>query len=346
MARFSSRSLEFNHSYEVVDHFFEQGWTDGLPIIPPTPERVQAMLDYVKMEPHHIVGGIPERNRFISAEKIAINAVMAGCLPTYMPVVMAAMEAVLDPQFGVHGPTSSTGGASILLIVNGPIIHQIGINTGKNLMAGGHRANATIGRAIGLILKNAGGSSQFDQTTIGHPGKISFCIGEAEGAEWEPLHVERGFKRSQSTVTAFASEGPHQINNHVAHSPEGLLLSVADVMTDVATFHMQRSTQSVVVFCPEHLDTLLEYGWNKSQVRQFLFEHARRKKSDYYRFGLQLQPIGEAEDEWISAVPSPDDLLLLTGGGPAGRFSSFIPGWGSISQTVAVTKQIHLSGFT
>lgn len=346
MTAFSSRTLEFNLPQEAVDHFYEKGWTDGLPIIPPTPERVQAMLDYVNLQPSDIIGTIPERNRFITAEKVAINAVMAGCLPAYMPVIVAAMEAVLDSRFGIHGPTASTGGASILLIVNGPIIHQIGLNTGKNLMGGSHRANATIGRAIGLIMKNAGGSAQFDQTTIGHPGKISFCIGEAECPEWDPLHVERGFKRDDSTVTVFASEGPHQINNHVAHTPEGILLSIADAMTNLASFHMQRSTQCTVVICPEHLATFLEHGWNKARVKQVLFEHARRKKSELYRFGLRLEPLADEEDGWIPSFPSPDDLLLLTGGGPAGRFSAFIPGWGSISQSVAVTKQIRLSGFT
>ncbi|MBT2686792.1 hypothetical protein J7I93_01205 [Bacillus sp. ISL-47] len=346
MTQLSSKTLEFNLAQEAVDHFFEKGWTDGLPIIPPTPERVQAMLDYVKAQPSDIVGTIPERNRFITAEKMAINAVMAGCIPAYMPVVMAAMEAVLDPQFGVHGPTASTGGASILLIVNGPIIHQIGLNTGKNLMGGAHRANATIGRAIGLIMKNAGGSSQFDQTTIGHPGKISFCMGEADVPEWDPLHVERGFNRSDSTVTAFASEGPHQINNHVAHTPEGILMSIADMMTNLATFHMQRSTQCALVLCPEHVATLLENGWDKAKVKDFLFEHARRKKSEFYPFGLRLEPVADGEDEWVPAFPSPDDLLLVTGGGPAGRFSSFIPGWGSVSQSIAVTKPVRLSGFT
>lgn len=347
MPNFLSPTYSFDTSEEAIEFCYRKGWTDGLPVVPPTPEKVKEMLDASRLEGSEVLGTIAERNRMITAEKVAINAVMAGCLLNHMPVVTAAVEAVLDPRFGVHGPTSSTGGAAILIIVNGPAVQQIGMNHGKNLMGGSNRANATIGRAVNLVMKNAGGTAQFDQTTIGHPGKISFCIAEAEHEKWEPLHVERGFKREDSTVTVFAAEGPHQVNNHVANTPEGILLSMADRMTALATFHMQRKgTQCVVVICPEHLSTLLEHGWDKRKVREFLFEQARRPKADFARYGLQREAEPGDEDSWLKAVPSPDDILLLSGGGPAGRFSSFIPGWGSIAQTVAVTKKVAVSGFT
>ncbi|GAX90613.1 hypothetical protein [Effusibacillus lacus] len=346
MRNWTSNSVELTNWEEAIEYYFQMGWTDGLPIMPPTPEKVEAMLKQVGLEGNEVIGSIPERNRVITAEKVAINAVMAGCLPAYMPVVTAAIQAVLDPAFGVHGPTSSTGGAAILVIVNGPIIQQIGLNAGKNLMGTGSRANATIGRAVRLVLLNAGGTSEFDQTTLGHPGKFSFCIAEAEREDWIPLHVERGFKRDESTVTVFAAEGPNQINNHVAATPEGILLTIADRMAALGTFNMQRATQCVVVICPEHLSTLLEHGWDKARVKKFLYEHARRPKTDLYRFGLQLEPLPGDEGTWIHAVPSPEDILLVAGGGAAGRFSACIPGWGSVQQSVAVTKPIGSAGFT
>jgi hypothetical protein len=342
-----SGRLQFATEDEAVEHFHRQGWTDGLPITLPTPDRVSEMLESIHMVGEEVIGVIPERNRVITAEKAATAAVMAGCLPAYMPVVLAALQGILHPQFGVHGPTASTGGAGILLIVNGPIIQQLGFNHGKRLMSNTQRANVTIGRAVTLLMQNAGGTAQFDQTTVGHPGKLSFCIAEAEIEEWLPLHVERGFNREDSTVTVFAAEGPNQINNHVAGTPEGLLLSIADRMTSLATFHMQRETQCVLVICPEHLKVFKDHGWNKRMVQDYLYEHAKRPKSDFYRYGLQLDPPTEAEEkQWKRAIPTPEDILLVSAGGPAGGFSALIPGWGSIHQTRAVTQKITSSGFT
>jgi hypothetical protein len=342
----NSKEIRLSNAEEAIEYYFQQGWTDGLPVVPPTPDKVEAMLKQVGLQGKEVIGAISERNCVITAEKVAINAVMAGCLPAYMPVVITAVQAALNPLFGIHGSTASTGGSSLLLIINGPIIQQLGINTGKNMMGIGNRANATIGRALRLVLLNAGGTREFDQTTLGHPGKFTFCIAEAECEEWAPLHVERGFKREDSTVTVFASEGPNQINNHVAQTPEGILMSIADRMTALGTFNMQRSAPCVVVICSEHLQTLLEFGWDKSQVRSFLYEFARRPKSDFYRFGLQLELSAGDEQEWVSPVPSPEDILIVSGGGMAGRFSAYIPAWGSSKAWAPVTKAIVSSGFT
>jgi hypothetical protein len=339
-----SEHLEFQDATKMNEYYFQKGWTDGFPIIPPTPELVEKMLNHVRLEGSEVIGSIPERNRVITAEKLAINAVMAGCLPIYMPVVLAAMGAVLDPEFGVHGPTASTGGAGIFIVVNGPITKQIGLNSGKRLLNSNNRANATIGRAIMLTLHNAGGSNEFDQSTIGHPGKLSYVMAEQERAGWTPYHVEMGFDMDENTVTVFAAEAPNQINNHVADSPEGILNSVAERMTALATFHMQRDTQCAIILCPEHMTTIIEHGWNKQMVKDYLFEKARRNKNDLYRYGLLLEPV--EEHEVITAVPSVNDIIVLTGGGPAGRFSSLLPGWGSIHQTRAVTRRIVQSGIT
>lgn len=339
-----SKAIELSSAEEALEYFFEQGWTDGLPVIPPTPKRVRAMLAAVKLQGEETVGSIQERNVRVNAEMVAIHAVMSGCLPAYMPVVLAAAQAVLDPAFRVHGVTASTGGASILIIVNGPIISQIGLNSGKNIMGTGNRANATIGRAIHLLLLNTGKTSEFDQSTMGHPGKFTFCIAESESDDWQPLHVEKGFQRDESTVTVLAAEGPNQINNHVSDTGEGILLSIADRMTALATFNMQRPSACCLVICPEHRATLVQQGWDKSRIRTFLFEHARRPLSDAYRFGLRKKPLSEGEvGSWV-AVKSPDDILLVAGGGPAGRFSAYIPNWGSLNQSQPVTKLIQLSG--
>lgn len=344
MVAIKSDLLEFQNTHEMNEYFFQKGWTDGLPIIPPTQDLVEQMLKQVQLNGSEIIGVIPERNRIITAEKLAINAVMAGCLPIYMPIIVAAMEAVLDPAFGVHGPTASTGGAGILLVVNGPISKQIGLNSGKGLLSSNKRPNATIGRAIMLTLHNAGGSNEFDQSTIGHPGKLSYVMAEQERDGWLPFHMELGYRKEDNTVTVFAGEAPNQINNHIADSPEGILKSVADRMTSLATFHMQRDTQCVVILCPEHMTTILEHGWNKQMVKDFLFEQARRSEKDLYQAGLSLEPANG--NKLITAVPTVNDLIVLTGGGPAGRFSSLIPGWGSLSQTRAVTKRILTAGFT
>jgi hypothetical protein len=344
-----SERIALTDKEEAVEFFYQKGWTDGLPIIPPTPDKVEAMLQQVSLQGNEIFGTIPERQREINAEKVAINAVMAGCLPAYMPVVAAAVQAVLEPVFGAHGVTSSTSGAAILLIVNGPIVREIGLNSGKNLLGTGNRANATIGRAVRLVLQNAGGTALFDQSTIGHPGKFSFCMAEAENEEWVPLNVERGFKREESTVTVFAVEGPNQINNHVAETPEGILMTIADRIASMGRLNMQRplpQTPSVVVVCPEHMSTLLKHEWDKKRVKQFLYDHARRPKTDLYHFGQQLEMLPNEDGEWIHMAPSPEHIFVVAGGGTAGRFSACIPAWGNIRQSTAVTKRISDSGLT
>lgn len=349
MSRWISNQLEFSDAGEVMEYFYQEGWTDGLPIVPPTPQKVEAMLEAVHMQGREVIGAIPERNREVTSEKVAINAVMAGCLPVYMPVVLAAVQAVLDPPFGAHGVTSSTAGASILIVVNGPVSRQIKLNSGKNLFGMGHRSNATIGRALSLTLRNAAASGLFDQSTLGHPGKISFCIAEAEREEWQPLHVERGWKREQSTVTVIATEGPNQVNNHIAETPEAILLTIADRMASVGRLHMQRplpQTPCAVLICPEHLTVLLRHGWDKAQIREFLYEHSMRSEKDLYNYGQSLVSPGFGEEVKVPLVPSADDIYVLAGGGNAGRFSAIIPCWGNKRQSQPVTKEVTSSGFT
>lgn len=334
--------IETRDALEAIELFYQKGWTDGLPVVPPTEERIRAMLDTVAMEPDAVIGAIPERDRVFTAEVVAINAVMAGCLPEYFPVVAAAVSAITDPAFGLHGPAASTHGAAILLIVNGPVTKQLGINAAENVFGPGNRANATIGRAIGLLLLNAGGSHEFDRATLGHPGKYAYCIAENEDTDWTPLHVQRGFEREVSTVTAFAAEGPNQINNHSSLKAENILLTLADRMSSLGTFNMGGHTEMGVVICPEHYHTLNSQGWDKGKVQEILYEHAVRPLSDLKEGGYIEEPVEDGDQEiLVRAVHSPEDILLVVAGGEAGRFSCCIPGWFSLEISRSVTRAMR-----
>ncbi|MBN2061188.1 MAG: hypothetical protein JW882_12315 [Deltaproteobacteria bacterium] len=338
----NSEPIKVENAFEAIELFFQNEWTDGLPIVPPTADRIKSMLDTVSMEPGRVIGGIPERSMFFTAEIVAINAVMAGCLPEYFPVVVTAVAAISDPGFCLHGPSASTGGAAILMIVNGPIVQGIGLNSGQNLFGPGNRANATIGRAVRLVLLNAGGSRKFDRTTLGHPGKYTYCIAENENTDWTPLHVQRGFDRNVSTVTVFAAEAPNQMNNHNAMKGENILLTLADRMAGLGTFNMGGHTEMAVVICPEHYKTLNEQGWDKAMVQEFLYKHAERPLSDLKKAGFLEEPLESGDENiMVKAVQSPQDLILIVGGGVAGRFSSFIPGWGNKKDSRSTTKALR-----
>lgn len=343
----TAEKIERKNALEAIEYYYQKGWTDGLPIIPPTEERIYEMLSSVKMEPTTVIGSISERGRVFTAELVAINAVMAGCLPGYFPVVMAAAQAISEPEFGLHGPSASTHGAAIMVAVNGPIAQQIGMNDGSNAFGPGNRANATIGRAIRLLLINAGGSPEFDRSTLGTPAKYSFCFAEKE-TDWNPLHVQRGYKKEESTVTVFACEGPNQIQNHAALKGESILKTMADRMSPLGSFNIASETEMAVVLCPEHYHHLVKEGWTKESIQQFLFEHAVKTLSDMKKGGIIEDPVSPGDDKIIKhAVPTPGQILLMVAGGEAGRFSACMPGWFSYKQSRAVTKSINAAtGFT
>jgi hypothetical protein len=335
-------AIETKDALDAVELFYRKGWTDGLPIIPPTERLIQAMLDKVHMKPDTIIGSIPERSRIFTAELVAINAVMAGCLPEYFPVVVAGISAMSDPAFGLHGPTATTHGAAILMIVNGPIAAAIGLNSGQNVFGPGNRANATIGRALRLVLINAGGTREFDRATLGHPGKYTYCIAENESTDWQPLHVQRGFKQSDSTVTVFAAESPNQMNNHTALKAESILLTLADRLSALGTFNMGGQTEMAVIICPEHYNTMNQQGWDKAGVQRFLYEKAARPLVDLKKGGYIEKPIEDGDENiLVRAVQSPDDILLVVAGGVAGRFSACIPGWASMKACHSVTRALR-----
>ena len=334
-ATLTSKRFTVRDDTDAIELAFDKGWSDGLPVVPPTEARVRAMLDAVRLEPPQQVAFIRDRAVSITAEKVAINAVMAGCKSEYMPVVVAAVEAIGDPRWSYHGPGTSTGGAGVLMIVNGPIAGRLDVNAGDNLFGPGWRANLTIGRAVRLVMRNVCGSrpGTLDRGTLGHPGKLSYVIAENEAeSPWTPLHVERGFRPEQSTVTVVASDAPHQFYNQLSNTAEGVLTTLADDMRISGTV-MGQSTY-VVVLAGEHMRTIAADGWDKKRIRQFLYAHLKRTQ----RMSGDIAP-GD-EQKMRPLVASPDDIFVVAAGGRAGAFSCYIPGWGSAKSSQAVTKQV------
>ncbi len=342
MSLLLSKKVELDNYEEAVEYFYRQGWTDGLPVVPPTPEKVEEMLEAAGLVPSQIIGELKERNSQFSAEKIAINAVMAGCLPSYMPVIIAAVKAICEPDFLLHGVTASTGGAGILMVINGPLARQLNIADGDNFFSSTARANATISRAIRLLLLNMGGNRKFDRTTMGHGGKV-MCVAEQENSFWEPLHVQRGFASSESTITVFASEGPNQMQHHFGAKPEPILLTFADRMAALGSFNIIKDTECVLVVCPEHFQVFKKWGWSKRKIQEYLYLHARRPVADLIKVGLVDEENADKTGE-ATAVSDPSHILIIAGGGEAGPFSAFLPGWASRSHSHALTRKIETSG--
>ncbi|MCI0545807.1 MAG: hypothetical protein L0027_00810 [Candidatus Rokubacteria bacterium] len=336
-ARYPVRDLA--HAIEVC---FEKGWSDGLPVVPPTEAAVQAMLDAAGLAPDRQVAFITNRQVAVSAEKVAINAVMAGCRPEYMPVVIAAVEAIGDPRWGYHGPATSTGGAGVLVIVNGPLARSLDFNSGDNLFGPGWRANATVGRALRLVMRNAIGTlpGKLDRGTLGHPGKYSYVIAENEAeSPWPALHVERGFTPEESTVTVMAAEAPHQFYNQLSSTAAGILTTLCDDMR--ISGNVTGQPQYCLVLAGEHMRTIAADGWSKADIKKFVFEHTQNTVAHLKRTE-RLSGAVRPEDETAlrPVLGSPEDLLVVAAGGRAGAFSAYIPGWSSRKSSESVTKLI------
>src|SRR5438876_7498083 len=328
---------------DAIEFCFQQGWTDGLPVVPPTPPKVARMLEAARLDPKQQIAFVEHRAVSITAEKVAINAVMAGCKPEYMPVVVAAVEGIADPKWSYHGPGTSTGGAGVLMIVNGPIASALDVNAGDNLFGPGWRSNLTIGRALRLVMRNVCGSrpGTLDRGTLGHPGKLSYVIAENEAeSPWTPLHVERGFRPEQSAVTVLAAEAPHQFYNQLSATAEGVLTTLADDMR--ISGNVMGQPQYAVVLAGEHTRTIAREGWQKADIRKFLFEHTQNSHAHLkrtQRMAGAVQPGDETRMRPL--VESAGDILVVAAGGRAGAFSAYIPGWGSKRASQSVTKEIR-----
>ena len=318
----TSNRLTFDDEAALFDSFVKRGWTDGLPVVPPTEERVRAALEAGGRAPSDILGAEPVRGRVITAEKAAVNAVMAGCLPEYFPVVAATLEAMCEPQFNLHAVTVSTMGAAILAVVNGPAARRIGVASGVSVFGPGNRANATIGRAIRLVVMNVTGArpGELDKATMGHAGKYTWCMAECEDTSpWEPLHVERGFDVDESAVTVFPGLSPIPVTSG-DEDPEAILRGFEDAMFAAGT----GQNELVVVLSPELLGHFQRAEWSKRRVQEALFEVGARERD------------GAA----VRSVSSPDAVRVLTAGGAAGGFAAVIPLWGSGSNSQSVTRRI------
>ena len=325
----------------LIEAYYDAGWTDGLPVVPPRDDTVAAMLKSTGLRGDEIVGEIHGRNAMVTADSLAINAVMAGCRPEYAPVVVAAVKSLCHPDFAYHGPASSTGGSAMVLIVNGPIAQELEINSGHNAFGQGHRANATIGRAVRLIMMNALNTKPglLDRATFGNPGKYSFCFAEREDVPWEPFHVSRGFRADESTLTLYASNSLGQVYNQLAATPEAILLCYADALYNLGSPNVYGFNQSLVVMGFEHADVMRANGWTRRDVQTFLVEHCRRRVADLKRAGRLPDDIGPGDEgTWRYGFDSPDDLLIVCAGG-AGSWSAVLPGWGP-KWTRAITTRL------
>jgi len=338
----STDQLEAADAFAAIELFQERGWTDGLPIVPPTEERVEEFLAVAGLDPEEVLLELAMTHRRVTVRLAAVNAVMAGCLPEYFPVIIAAVKGWSDPRWGsgddefFYISGNSTGGGGQLLIINGPIRERLGINSGVNLYGPGQRANSAIGRAIRLILINACGfiPGVVDNATQGHPGKFSFCIAENEAeSPWEPLHVERGFAADVSTVTTVGARGPEPVENRLSETPEGILLTIADTMSRLgAMVNTDIAPTKVVVMGPEHAHKVAAAGWSKQDVKQFLYEHTRRSVADLARIGMteviEDRIVTVDGVDHMRACTGPEDFLLIVAGANNAGISSVITNWG------------------
>ncbi len=329
--RLVSRRVELGSAEDPIEAMFERGWSDGLPLVPPTEERVEAMLGGTSRAPDEVVCVMPPDLVECTVEKVAINAVMAGCRPEYLPVVLAAVEAAATDRFNIHGLAATTYFSGPVVIVNGPVARRIGMNSGINVLGPGNRANATIGRALNLVVRNVGGAvpGGVDRATLGSPGKLSFCFAEDEtGSPWESLAVERGFDPDVSTVTLFAGHGPHEIVDQLSRSADSLASSFALQLRTVAHAKLAVRFDAVVVVSPEHARVFREAGWSKRHLRDEVLERLTVPGAELVR-GAGGVAEGIPETFAGTAVPkfTPDGLWFVHAGGTAGLFSGIISGW-------------------
>ncbi|MCC6535549.1 MAG: hypothetical protein IT531_23605 [Burkholderiales bacterium] len=338
----ASKSLEVADAFEANEVFQRNGWTDGLPIVPPTEALVERFLAAAALMPETVVGIEPVRRRRITAEKVAIAALMAGCLPEYMPVVIAVIKAMCVPEFGLHGCTASTGGSAPFIVVNGPIRTVLDMNATHNVLANASRANASIGRSIRLFLINVLGGipGQLDRSTLGHPGKFTFCIAEDEDdSSWQPLAQERGIAQGRSAITVMAVESPHQIMNEWTHDPKEILDTyVAAIRANMLTYSIWEGNYAMVV-PKQHRQTFVAAGWGKREIREYVFATAHVKRGEWRSVGKAAVARLKDEDQTYRALRSPDDLLVIAAGGPAGAFGAILPPWYG-KKSLAVTAAI------
>ncbi|HET8578804.1 MAG TPA: hypothetical protein VFO18_17030 [Methylomirabilota bacterium] len=343
---------------EPADPFetlYARGVTDGLPVVPPTRERVAAAVAASGREAGELVSLVAPNFGRATVEKIAINAVMAGCRPEYLPVVIAGVEAMCDEAFDLHGVSATTNFPAPLFVINGPVRKQLDVNCGAGVFGSGWRANATIGRALRLIAVNVGGAvpGVVSMSTLAHPGRYTYCIGEnEEESPWDSLSVEHGFERGDSTVAAFAGEAPHGVYDHTSRTARELLITIGHSLEVISHHKSTYHGDTLVVLSPEHARTIAADGWGKADIRRFLWERLRKPVKELIpgvdggeglpAHVLAKFPHPEADETLIPKFREPENLKLVVAGGTAGRFSAVIPGWTFPKSSRMVLKKIHL----
>lgn len=331
-----TRTIKVTGDVEDVNRLlYQNGWTDGLPVIPPTVERVKKMLSGTSMSPDEVLGVVPPRMGIATVEIVAANAVMAGCRPEYLPVVIAAVQAALDPQFDLRAMTTTTNPCAPLIIVSGPIAKEIGLASGAGSLGPGFEANASIGRALNMVLDNVGGSKapDPDKSTLGWPASFTMCLVEnEEQSPWEPLRVELGYSKEDSTVTLLAARGFVNCNLHEADNAAGLLDAISDSIANVAEnldYCRTDSTSITVVLSPEHAATIAGDKFSKQDVKRYIFEAARVPLYKLRALKFPNKPLESClcradEHSLVPLVYSPDNILVVVSGGP-GKHSVYMP---------------------
>lgn len=348
-------SLIVDDYEQAVEMFFERGWTDGLPVVLPTRKLVEAMIAASGRDRHESLGPIPPKGGQATIEKLAVNAVMGGCLPAHFPVVLAAFEAMMEPEHNLNGVLQTTHMCVSLAIVNGPIARALKFNSRDGVFGNGYRSNAAVGRAIRLALWNLGGAVPWDtdKATFSHPGEYSFCIAEEEEDNpWEPLHVERGLPAGSSAVTMFACEGPHSVLCN--GTPEEMLHVLTDSLCGLGNNNVHLGGQTLVVLNPLNAQDFHRRGWTKNEVRQYLWENARRRLADVRACGIVHDQFRKAQiaagryaarydldapGTMVPVTERPEDIHIVVAGGRT-YFSAVLPGWGSLGG-YAVTAAVR-----
>ena len=349
-----ARRIDIAEHDDPFEFLFDQGLTDGLPVVPPTPERVLRMLAGTRRDAQDVVAVVPPNLAPATVEKVAINAVMAGCKPEYLPVVLAATEAVCTDEFNIHGVLATTYFPTPVLIVNGPIRDRIGMNYRGNALGQGNRANATIGRAVQLVIRNVGGGrpGEVDRATLGHPGKFTCCFPEwEERSPWEPLHVERGFAPDDSVVTVYAGGAPTGFIDQVSRNARSLATSYGRTLAAVTHPNLCFHGEIVVVVPPEHVDTFARDGWTKQQLRARILEVTTRPAREWRGDTECAEGIPAAladnlpPDMPLAKFTSPEAITIVVAGGEAGKFGAFLQPWLSGPMgSVMVSRKIDAGG--
>ncbi len=327
--------------------FAERGWSDGLPIIPPTQERVAAMIAGASRDPLEVVGILPPRRGEATVHAIAVNAVMAGCAPEHLPVLIAAVQAIAHPEFNLAGVNATTHPVALFLLVSGPIAAELGVHGGSGCFGPGFTANATLGRALRLVQLTVAGAwpGRGDRSTQATPAKFAFCAAEnLEASPWPPFHTTRGFDPAENAVTVFGCEGPHNIQDHGSTTARGIMLTVAGAMAQAGSNNILARGSPVLAFGPEHAATVAAGGWSRGDVQRYLFEHARyplaRLSDELFEViqehTAQGAPVPLFERDALAPVADGPECIHVIVAGGAGKHSAWLPTFGNMTRPVSM----------